>query len=240
MGDGNGVGALVGRGKHSKRAPASALAQASLRSGRFSVSPAAPPSLGCAAFGTDTAGAMSLYIPLETYMTPHGDGYVYWPTAWSGGKFISRAEFDELDLRYRAMWQRLWLAALVLFALIFAIGVAMTALRLPPMLSTVAVSVVTIAWIGWWIQPSLAPWRLVRHREAILPPRGYAETRRAGRRRLSWPLLGSALALLAMVFVRFLIAKPHGMARTAMLAGYGLLFLLVLSIAVEKLLDRRG
>lgn len=182
---------------------------------------------------------MGLFISLEDYMTPHGDGYVYFPSAGSGGKFISRAEFEQLDARYRAMWRRLWWVAPVLFALVFLVGAATLALRVPPWIGVLAAITAGAGWSGWWLQPGLAPWRLVRHREAIVPPRDRAEARRAGRRRLSWAWLGLASMLLVVVFARLLLVEPHGPYRTAMLVGYGVLIALLGRVAVGKLLDRR-
>ena len=35
----------------------------------------------------------------ETQFEPHDGGYVFYPTVWSGGRPVSAAEFDAMDLR---------------------------------------------------------------------------------------------------------------------------------------------
>ncbi len=184
---------------------------------------------------------MGLFIDLERYMAPYEDGYVYFPSAKSGGKFISRAEFEQLDADYRAMGRQFWAKSIGFWVALILVCGAIIGLHGPSWAASMVPVILIAAWAAWFLRPSLAPWLLVRKRPAILPPRGYRASQRVARDRYSWVRLGAISMLFLAMFVRVLLNEPDSLWRTFLLVIYGATVALQAWVAFEKLRDaRRG
>ena len=182
----------------------------------------------------DSVGTFSrMFVPFE-------DGYLYYGSRKSGGKFVTHAEFDTLLAGWRRIAGPLGImkTAGFMFAAI-AVSVAIsTYFDLPEGLDgavTVAVTTPLVAWILWH---AFAPRRLVRDREPVAPPRPTAEAMRAARAVVSWRMVIGFGLISGVVFVATLTQPTHEISWWAWLIGSGATFGVYAWVGWKKLRDR--
>ena len=168
------------------------------------------------------------------------DGYVYYPSRKSGGKFVSTGEFEEL----LADWRRVSGTAGVL-KVAGVICVAMLSwatltvlLNLPEWAETLMMIVCVAAVIMWIGRAALAPRRLVKGRPDYLPPRTAAESRKAARGALTWPFVFSALFLTGILTLAGVVGFDGSISAWLWMLGPGALFGAYLCIVIQKSRDR--
>ena len=182
----------------------------------------------------DSAGAFSrAFVPAD-------GGYAYFPSAKSGGKFVTTAEYEALVADWRLRWSG-WgfvKSVGVTVALLIILAGISVFFALPAWTAPVAITIVSAGLIGWVGWAAFAPWRLVRGRPDVLPPRSLAEVRRAGRASLGWPMIILGLLFSGTKFFGIVMgtvsdwrAVAGGILFGAMFAGY-------IAIASLKLRDR--
>ncbi|MBV9883255.1 MAG: hypothetical protein JO276_09620 [Sphingomonadaceae bacterium] len=172
---------------------------------------------------------------------PHGDGYVFFPSMRSGGKFVTAEEFERLVANHQrvagpgAIGK---ITALLLVAIVLWV-VASDALGAPRWAGNVfigAAAAAIIARLGW---AAFAPRRLVKGREDVVPPRSASQARRAARGLVDWPFVIVALIGSGGAFVASLVSSERSFSRWAWLIGGGAMFAAYVWIGVQKLRDRR-
>lgn len=174
----------------------------------------------------------------ERLFVPHGDGYVFHPTKKSGGKFVTAEEHARLIADIRRFQRRgpILIAAWIGVAIVGWM-VADAALNLPEWADGVFQAAAIAAACVFAIRGFLGPYRLVKGREAIVPPRPRAELARETRAMLRWRhliLFGSVCAI--VLFVE-LAAPERTLTDWAWIAVSGVLLCLFIWAAVRKLGD---
>ena len=136
--------------------------------------------------------------------TPVEGGFLFYPSRKSVGKLVTPAEYAELV----AQWRRVagpWGIAKAVRAIVSAIILVLALkawLAWPDWandIAPVAIMMLFFAYIFW---ASLAPFRLVKERPAILPPRAPAAATRAARAAIGWPMV-----VFGLVFSSILLLK---------------------------------
>ena len=182
----------------------------------------------------DSIGSFTrMFVPFE-------DGYLYYSSRKSGGKFVTRAEFDTLV----ADWRRIagpvgtLKSAGVVFAAI-ALSVLVSAyFDLPEWLGGAATVAMTIPFVAWIMWHAFAPYRLLRDRKPVTPPRPRAEAMRAVRAMLSWRMVIGAGLISGVIFLVILTHPAHEISWWAWLVGSGAMSGVYGWVGWKKLRDR--
>jgi hypothetical protein len=185
-----------------------------------------------------------MFDPVGTFakqFTPVDGGYLYYPSKKSSGKLITPAEFDQLlaDWRQIAGRSGQWKMAGIFMLVIMLWVLGSQALGLPDAASDVFIWVAVASVIARFMWASFAPWRLVRKRVAIAPPRPAPQARRDTRALLNWPFVLFATIISAMIFFGSLSTQERTLSSWAWLIGSGAMLCAYLWIGVQKLRDRR-
>ena len=184
--------------------------------------------------------------PNETFtrqFVPHEGGYIYYPSAESGGKLVTAAELAQLTEDWERIAGRaaIWkLAGLIVVAGLAWI-VAADAMGVPhwarSAVFSIAIGSLMIVRPAW---AESAPGRLVKGRPDIVPPRPRGEAEREERGMIEWPNLIIVLLFSGGVFALGLTVPPHSFAGWAGVIAFGLFFAACAWLAVRKLGDARG
>lgn len=178
---------------------------------------------------------------LERLFIPHGDGYIFHPSKWSGGKFVTKAEFEQV----RAYWRRyngrgMMVTVALVFVTMGAWLVADEMLSLPDWGYYIFQSGVVVGVCLYVFHVVRAPHRLVKGRPSVVPPRQRAEVAREARDTVSW----GTLALFALVFAFQLFVGLATPDRTPGTWAWIVVSVVMLAIwawaAVRKLMDGRS
>lgn len=127
----------------------------------------------------------------EKIFVPTDGGFLYYPSNWSGGYFLTHEERDRLVAE--------WARAAGFVGTLKLVGVAMLAFTLA-MAASLALGVEEqaepyislvfgIALIAYMLWKYSAAYRLVRRREPVMPPRTAEENRKAIGRLIPLPML---------------------------------------------------
>lgn len=176
--------------------------------------------------------------------TPVRGGYLYYPSAKSGGKLVTPEERDHLLEIWRkaAGTRAAWRAAGgTLFALAIWMFVA-DAAGLPTWADLAAIIVITAIFCARMLWVSLEPRRLVRERPAVAPPRSPSKARREARILLTWPFVLFSLLTSGLGFAGSLISvitMPRPL-NWVVCAVVGFIFTSYIWLAFQKYRDRHS
>lgn len=172
---------------------------------------------------------------------PHDDGYLYYAKVKSGGKFITQAEFDDLVRNWQRVSSRrgIWTVVGLVLVGIFGWTAIVSALNLPGWADEAAVPVAVVLLCGYIFWAGLAPWRLVRNRPVVAPPRASDEVGRLHRATLKWRFVTFILIVSGLLVFNKASATKRSLEDWLWLSGGGILFVAYLRIAVLKWRDRR-
>ena len=179
---------------------------------------------------------------LARTFTPVDGGYLYFPSAKSGGKLVSAAEYDVLTEQWRRVLggSAMLVAFLLIVASSVVLIVAAVAFRLPPWTVKVSPLLFLPALFTWMWRPAFAAGRLVRGRPDIAPPRPLAELRRAGRAALDWKFVAGFMVYAGWNFSRSARLAERTWWDWMWLALWGAVLVLNLGIAWFKWRDQQG
>lgn len=172
--------------------------------------------------------------------TPHRDGYLIYPWRQGGGKLVTADEYNQLI----ADWQKVagragtWKSVGTVVAVLALWTLLSQALRPPEWINSAVIVLVAITICARILWASFAPWRLVKNRKPITPPRPRAEARREARAALNWQMIIFALILSAGAFASHVTATEWNIGTWAWLVGSGAIFVAYIWIGFRKLFDR--
>lgn len=172
--------------------------------------------------------------------TPVEGGYLFYPSKNSGGKLVTADEYEALVAGWEKTAGRKGtskMASLVCLFIVFWTVVS-SATRLPAWSGSVLVAVCVVGVIAWVLWVNFAPYRLVRDRPAVAPPRSKGEASRQARAALNWPFVGFALVFSGLAFVWALVSTDRGFSNSAWLYGSAAMFAVYVWIAARKYRDR--
>ena len=152
-------------------------------------------------FGSD--GIFDSIGSFSKSFTPHDGGYIYYPSAKSGGKLITDGEFEAL----MADWRRVagvtgrWRSVGILVIAIAAWVGFSQFFALPEWAGMIFTMLVVATFTSRLLRASLAPRRLVRGRPDETPPRAIGQARQQARAMLSWKFVIYVLVISGLVFL---------------------------------------
>ena len=172
--------------------------------------------------------------------TPHQDGYLIYPWRQGGGKLVTADEYDRLIVDWQKVAGRAgrWKSVGAVVAFLVLWTVLSQALKPPEWTNSAVIVLVAIALCARLLWAGFAPWRLVKNRNTITPPRPRAEARREARAALNWPMIIFALILSAGAFASHVTTTEWRIGTWVWLVGSGAMFVTYLWIGFRKLLDR--
>lgn len=170
------------------------------------------------------------------------EGHVYYPSAKTGGKFISAEEYELLLADWKRVSKLFSIMNVVIGSLVLVTLSILLVLTLDLPLWTFTVILVApvtfmtayILWVG------TAPARLVKYRPEITAPRPASDVREEARAAMGWPLITLILFGSAAYLVSSLTSFDGTLRSTIWIVASGGLFLGYLSIATLKIMDRRS
>ncbi|NIJ21081.1 hypothetical protein FHS95_002773 [Sphingomonas naasensis] len=163
-------------------------------------------------------------------------GYIYYPSAKSGGKLVTAEEYRKLAQGW-SMVSTGKVAGILFLAVIAWTALSQT-FSLPDGLETVFIASCVTCVALWVLWVAFAPRRLVRDRPAITPPRPASQARRQVRALLTWQSVIFALLFGGVMFLGSLRVSEPDVETWAWRIGGGALFGLYLWIGFQKLRDR--
>lgn len=172
--------------------------------------------------------------------TPFQDGYLYYGSHWSGGKFVTQAEYDTLLARWRRVAGPVGMLKFAgcMFATIVASVFISVGFGLPEWLNQALTLMVMLSLIAWILWHALAPLWLVRGREAVAPPRSMSESMRVTRAMIPWPMVIGIGLISGLVFIAILTHPAHETSWWAGLIGSGAMSGICGWVGWKKLHDR--
>ena len=182
----------------------------------------------------DSIGSFSrMFVPFE-------DGYLYYPSRRSGGKFVTAAEFDTSVSEWRRIAGFGGIAKLVgiMVAAAFAFLVIADFLALPSWADEVFPIAISAALCAWLLRRAFSVMRFVRNREPVTAPRSVAESGRATRSLISWRMVIGIGLISGLIFVARLTHPEQTASWWMWLIGSGLMFGAYLLLGWRKLRDR--
>lgn len=184
------------------------------------------------------------FDPLEAFtklFVPYGDDYLYYPSRKSGGKLVTRAEYQSLVDAWRSVvgprgrWK--------IVGLVIAAAIAEVAARdffdLPSWFENVVSWLIAIAVIARILWPTFAPRRLVRGRADVTPRRVVNEARRDARSLLPWRMVLAVMVFSGLIFLTSLVNRALTLSGWLWLIGSGGMFGLYVWIGIQKIRDQR-
>jgi hypothetical protein len=177
----------------------------------------------------------------EGQFTKVEGGYLFYPSARSGGKLVTAEEQAALLAHWRRVAGKagIWKCLATVAAAIAAGTVLEDALSFPGWTGSAVTTAAVIGIAAWLIRASSAASRLVRGRPSIAPPRSLSQVGRETRAVLGWPAVIFAIVASGAVFTGTLASPERSWSQWAWLAGSGAVLVSYLWLAVSKFLDRR-
>ncbi len=182
----------------------------------------------------DTKGAF------KKLFTPTENGYLYYPSKKSGGKLVSSEEHEQLLKDWQKVTGRSGTVKLVgiVFVAMFCWTLVSGSLAIPYWANAAGLALLVLGMATPIYWASYAPYRLVRDRPFVTPPRPTAQVKREVRDMLNWRFTALALVFTGILFATSLTSTEGGLMYWAWLVGSGTLFGSYVWLAVSKLRDR--
>lgn len=171
---------------------------------------------------------------------PYEDGYIVYPGKSKGGKFVTAAERDALVKNYQRWWGKRFSLGLGVWAFIAVLlpAIAAAALLNVPDGDFSFVILAAAIVLGYFVIRSFrAPYRLVKDRPDIVPPRTKEENRRVARSYLTWPRLAGQILIVAILLFSLVTNYANAWHWLLWTAGATLFLMLLLYVAIRKYLD---
>lgn len=185
--------------------------------------------------GSATRRFAKLFVPYE-------DGYLYYPSAKSGGKFVSEPEYQIMlsEVERAAGTKGIMVSVLAVLLMISAAVIAEKVWHLGEWVEQVAIWA-AVAFVGIRLARAFfLPRRMLSNRPAIVPPLAPGQSRKIARSMLPWTMVIPVFLGSSIVFVANLLIAPVTLGgwmvflgAGAMSAGYGW-------VAIQKLKDSQG
>lgn len=165
---------------------------------------------------------------------PFGDGYVF-HSRLSGGRFVSKDEYDSLYARHRRVVPR---SVFILMAGIIPTSMAQQFFDLPPtwLIGVTSLLVAVVIAMIFWI--SFAPSRLVRGRPVVAPPKTVGDMRRTARSMIPWPMVVVVIVLSAVILGGCLVNPQSTLAWWLWTMGASTMLVAYIWIAIGKMRDK--
>jgi hypothetical protein len=184
-----------------------------------------------------------MFDPVGTFakqFTPFENGYIYYPSRNSGGKFVTSVEFEKLISDWREIFgtKAIWKMAGLAMLTILVFTIISQIVELPTWVIQVVNWGILLAIVARIIRGGLSARRLVRDRPPITPPRSISEARREARAALPWSMIIVVSSLSGLIFFAQLLYPEPTMSSWAWRIGSGLMLAAYLWIGWGKLRDR--
>ncbi len=172
--------------------------------------------------------------------TPVEGGYLYYPSARSGAKFVSNDEFEILI----ADWQKIAgmkgiFKAVGLIVLVILISTLAGAFLGLPDWAVRACSMLCIPlFVFWLFRAVLSPRRMVRDRPDAAPPRKKQQVRKDARNALTWRMIIFCLLFSASIFFSTVFSEGRAQSDWAWIIVSGAMLVCYLWLAIRKLGDQ--
>ncbi len=184
----------------------------------------------------------SMFDPVSSFskqFVPFEEGYLYYPSRKSGGKFVSHEEYEQLVAEWEAVAGRrgMWKTTLAIIGCVFLVVTFQSIFDGFEWLKDVSTWVAVIALLARFVWYSMAPRRLVSGRPDAAPPRSPAASRRAARSLVSWGIIIWAFIASTAIFGLGLAAYPKSLLVWLWVAGSGAMSAGYLWAAIMKYRD---
>jgi hypothetical protein len=179
--------------------------------------------------------------PFTNQFAPVEDGYVYYPSRKSGGKFVSSEEYDRLLANWRRVaGLRPFLIGVGLMVFVMNLGIfAQVFLDLPFWINWIVLAAIIAALFAWLLPPSRAPLHLVKSRPVVTPPRPAGQPQRQARAVIPWPFVILILVGSGSVFANHIGSPDRSPVWWAWTLVSGVIFAAYSWLGIQKLVDRR-
>ncbi len=174
----------------------------------------------------------------ELQFEPVEGGYLYYPSAKSGGKLVTHEEYQQLLADWKKATGLKSMLSILLpgFILLAAIDIA---LELDETARWVSTTVFVLAVVGYFLWVSFAPRRLVKDRPDHTPPRTKEEGMQHARKVLGLDFVLFCLLVSGSIFGISVSQMPEGLAHWAVVLGSGAFFLMYVRLAFQLWADRK-
>ena len=185
-----------------------------------------------------------MFNPVDAFakqFKPYADGFIFYPSAKSGGKFLSADEVEKLT----SDWERVagrsgrWKIVGIIIAVIALWSIAEPFFMWPEWINSIVTYGMATCVSGWIFWQSLAARRLVAGRDDVAPPRLMKDARRDVRKGMNWPFVVFGVCATGLIFFGALTAENRTTLNLLWLVGSGVFFVLYLWIVIQKLRDMR-
>jgi len=168
--------------------------------------------------------------------TPVDGGYLYYSSRKSGGKLVTAEEYEGLLEGWRKVAGgagTLKSVGVVILWILLSTLISKS-LELPGWADKILIAVAVVGISAWLLWAGFAPYRLVRDREAVTPPRPGSEARKQARAALNWPMVIVFLLASGATFFASIALPREMVASWAWLVGSGLMFVAYAWVAIQK------
>ena len=179
----------------------------------------------------------SMLDPVSSFskqFVPFEEGYLYYPSRKSGGKFVSHEEYEQFVAGWEAVAGRrgIWKITLAIIGCVFLIVIFQSTFDGSEWLRPVSTWIVVLAVLARFFWFSMAPRRLVSERPDAAPPRSPAASKRAARSMVSWDIIIWAFIVSTAIFGVSLAAYPKSLSVWIWVAGSGAMSAAYLWVAI--------
>jgi hypothetical protein len=176
----------------------------------------------------------------EKQFKPYEDGYLFFPSSKTGGKFISEDEYAALVTDWTRVAGKRGILKIVatMTAAILIWSALESSADFPDWAEKAFVGAMVAALLARLYWASAAIRRPLMDRPDIAPPRTGSEARLAAQRRLSWPVVVFGILLCSLAFIPGLFATECTIGSWLWLVGSGTLLSGYLWIALQKWRDQ--
>lgn len=181
---------------------------------------------------------------IEVYKSqfqPYEDGYIYYPVAKSGGKFVTAEEYDAIINHYESKfaWRPYTLLLFSFTIVVIAIIFLVHYLNLSEAIMYILLSLTMVALFGYIYWYSRAGHRLVKNKADIMPPRSKTQVMKDGRKAISWSLIIFLLIVCGLWFFIAWTESDRGTSTWIRIVIFGTSILIYLWVAYKKYYDGR-
>jgi hypothetical protein len=176
----------------------------------------------------------------EKQFEPYADGYLFFPSSKTGGKFVSKEEYAALVTDWTRVAGKRGILKIVaaMTAAILIWSVLESSADLPDWAWNAFVGALIAALVARLYWASAAIRRPLMDRPDVVPPRTGSEARLVAQRRLSWPVVLVGLLLCSLAFIPSLFASERTIGGWLWLLGSGTLLAVYLWTALQKWRDQ--